>query len=281
MASLVGDRSLRLSFPLDSGTVDQAGLPVVPTPGAGVTTLNMAGQPWAEIEHRPGALADSQHLDDIVAAARLAIDHERFEAQALAQLRLLRESRTRVVSAADHERQRLERDLHDGAQQRLVALAMAIELARLSADGDGIDDSVLEACADHVRGAIDDVRTIAHGIFPSVLAEEGLVSAFAQLAEAAPIRIRIQSPIGRLPSHVESAAYFVGARAVDRFVTDDGVIELSRTTRCLRLRVTVDRAPDLAMTDLEDRAGALDGTLILKAAPNDRPQLVLELPCAS
>jgi signal transduction histidine kinase len=158
---------------------------------------------------------------------------------------------------------------------------MAIQLARITTDADGIDDAVLEACAGQVQGAIDDVRAVAHGIFPSVLAEEGLESAFAQLAETAPLRVRIHSPIGRLPSNVESAAYFVGARAVDRFVTEDGVIELSRTSSCLRLRVTVDRAPDLALTDLEDRAGAVDGTLTLVPASDDRPQLVLELPCAS
>src|SRR3954471_6437182 len=111
---------------------------------------------------------------ELVTTANLTLQHERLHAARRARLEKLRASRARIVAASDRERRTLERDLHDGAQQRLVALALAIRLARRhSADDPALDDRLAEA-EDEVRAAVVDLREVAHGLFPTVLADEGL-----------------------------------------------------------------------------------------------------------
>src|SRR3954471_12661086 len=109
---------------------------------------------------------------ELVTTANLTLQHERLHAARRARLEKLRASRGRIVAAADRERQALERDLHDGAQQRLVALALAIRLARRDA-GDTLDAALAQA-EDEVRAAVVDLREVAHGLFPTVLVDEGL-----------------------------------------------------------------------------------------------------------
>ena len=138
---------------------------------AAVTLVRAAGEDVLAVVHRRGLLDDPQLVDELATTARLAIDHERLQAAHRARLAELRASRERIVAAADRERRALERDLHDGAQQRLVTLGLSIRLARRPpAD----EDAGLAAAEEHVRAAVVDLREVAHGLFPTVLADEGL-----------------------------------------------------------------------------------------------------------
>src|SRR5207237_7388954 len=161
---------------------------------------------------------DDAFEDQIGSAARLAVENERLQAEALAQLIELRESRERIVQAGDAIRRRLERDLHDGAQQRLVALSFALRLA-LAKLGPTPGCRVSAPLADAERAlaeALAAVRAVANGLFPATLASSGLAYAVEELAELAPIPIDVEAvPEQRLPAAVEAAAYGVIREAVE------------------------------------------------------------------
>src|SRR5439155_15441101 len=182
LAETLDDPSLELAYPLPDGRlVDARGRAV--TPHAEVTSLARGGHEIALLLHRPGLLDDPGLVEEVASAARLALDNERLQAETQAQLEDLRGSRARVIATGDAERRRLERDLHDGAQQRLVGLSLALRLAssRLGPDADPerlaqIEDAQLELSA-----ALAELRELAHGIFPAVLADEGLAAALDAL----------------------------------------------------------------------------------------------------
>ena len=204
--------------------------------------------------------------DEVVPAARLALDNQAFTAQVRAQIEALRASRARIVDAGDTERRRLERDLHDGAQQRLVAVGLALQMLESKSPS-----PELEAARAGLLEAIAELRQVAHGIFPAILADAGLAAAVEALADDAPLRIR-ELPRDRLPAVVESAAYFVVAESVRR----GGAAEVwaQRAEGCLILEIATDRVP-VPLADFEDRVGAADGTLRA-----DGSRLHVELPCA-
>ena len=153
-------------------------------------------------------------LGTAAAASSLAIDNERLKADLRARLEELRVSRLRIVEAADAARRRLERDLHDGAQQRLVALALTLRLARSKVhEADALQ--ILDEASQHLDDAIRELRELARGIHPAVLTDRGLVSALEALAARMPLPIEIGAvPDERLPERVEAAAYFVVAEAI-------------------------------------------------------------------
>jgi signal transduction histidine kinase len=216
-------------------------------------------------------------VSEIAAAARLAIDHERLGALRRSHLERLRASRARIVATADAERRRLERDLHDGAQQHLVTLGLSLRLARnrIASDDPSLDAELAEAEGD-VRSAVVELRELAHGLFPMVLAEEGLAAALDVLSEQHP-RLLLGSKIAveRLPAPIESAAYFVVAESL-RQTGGDVVVEARRQNGRLCLDIDSDTPFTGTSTEVEDRVGALGGTLAA-----DRQTLRAELPCAS
>src|SRR5262249_38773524 len=147
-------------------------------------------------------------------AARLALENERLQAEVAARLEELRRSRARIVEAGDTERRRLERDLHDGAQQHLVGLSLSLRLlrSRLPAGAHPQLGEKLVAAEADLQGAIEDLRGLAHGIFPAVLADGGLGAAIGALAEDADVPIRVEDmPRERFAPVVESAAYLLVA----------------------------------------------------------------------
>jgi signal transduction histidine kinase len=283
LARAVGDPELQIAYWLPDARrhVDPSGRPVaepVVGPGRAVTTLVRDGRPIAVVAHT-AALADLE--PELGAAVRLALENERLQAEALAQLDQLRASRVRVVETGDAERRRLERDLHDGAQQRLLALSYDLRLAyaQAHADGDSQTGSLLAQATDQAQAALSELRELAHGIYPAILAEAGLAAALATLADAAPLPVEIRDAAeGRYPVGVETAAYLVVAEALDD-AADRGA---SHTTVSLvrhegRLVVTVqDDGTDRtsSMVQLADRVGALDGGLAVEPT-----RLQAELPC--
>src|SRR5215470_10428601 len=207
LAGVLHDRSLVLAYPLADGRLADARCRPVGLQGE-VTPIVRGGQQVALLSHRPGLLTEPA-LAEVAATARLVLENERLQAEALSQLENLRASRRRIVRASDAARRRLGRDLHDGAQQRLVTLALALRLAatRLGPGLDAADAQRIRQAEADLRAALADLRELAQGIFPAMLAEEGLATAVEALAEAVPLAITAL-PGERFGASVEAAAYF-------------------------------------------------------------------------
>jgi signal transduction histidine kinase len=280
LSRILNDRTLRLLYLLTNGTL-------VDTEGheharpASATPLLRDGQLVALLEHAPVALADPGLIEEVAGAARLAIDHDRLLAQTRAQLDELRASRARAVALTDEERRRLERDLHDGAQQRLVRLLLSLRLARFELDA--ADDPSLGPRLDEVEAEIQacvtDLRQLAHGIYPAVLSDEGLSAAVDALADEADVPVQVATlPDQRLQPPVEAAAYFVIAEAVKH--AKQGTLVIS--TICDDGRVIVQLEGDdipRDVTELRDRVGALGGTLDVMQQPGAPTKLRADIPC--
>jgi signal transduction histidine kinase len=284
LARSLGDPGLRLAYPLADGRyVDAEGRQVARLNES--TALARDGIEVAILSHRPGLLDDPGLVEALTATTSLALDHERLRAQLLAHLADLRSSRARIVLTADQERRRLERDLHDGAQQRLVTLMIALRLARTQLQADPDCDPALvdrvERADGELRAALSELRALANGIFPAVLADEGLAAAVQALAEERPGRIRIANlPAQRFDSAVESAAYRLVAQAINH--EDDDPVEIVARIdhRLLVVELESAQAPD-DLGDLEDRVGALGGTLDVFHAAGGHARIRAEIPCVS
>jgi signal transduction histidine kinase len=280
LARRLGDPSLEILHRLPDGRlVDAAGRPTAPPPDRELTPLVSAGRTLAVLAHRPGLIADPAVPEAVVSGARLALDNQRLHAELRAQLEDLRASRARIVEAADGERRRLERDLHDGAQQRLVALSLAIGLA-MAERGDG--DPRLQEAHTQVNALLADLRTLAHGIYPVALAEEGLEAAIEALAEgsAVPLRLEANLPRERLEPPVEAAAYLV----VREMARDErrgwASVAVSDAGGRLVLDVAAEGDAPAELQHLEDRVGAVGGDLRTETTAAGVTRLRAQLPCA-
>jgi signal transduction histidine kinase len=218
------------------------------------------------------------------------LENERLAAEVRAQLAEVRASRTRLVAATDAERRRIERNLHDGAQQRLVTLSLTLGLA---ASRDRTDDpDVLARAQDEVDAAIAELRELARGIHPTLLREEGLESAVRALARRTPLPVAVEgSASGRLSEAVELAAYFLVSEALTNVVKHASAsqvgVRLAREAGTLRVAVTDDgaggarAAPDSGLAGLRDRLEALDAKLVIHSDPGAGTSISAEIPCGS
>ncbi len=283
LAKALGDPGLQIAYwlPDSQRHVDANGRPVaqpVAGPGRAVTALVRDGRQIAVVSHT-AALPDLERA--IGAAVRLALENERLQAEVLAQLDQLRASRVRIVETGDTERRRLERDLHDGTQQRLLALSYDLRLARAQAqtDDDPQTGSLLTQATDQAQAALSELRELAHGIYPAILAEAGLAAALTTLADTTPLPVEILATAeGRYPAAVETAAYLLVAEALDdaagRGASHAAVSVVHDGGRLL---VTVEddgTGRTTGMVQLADRVGALDGRLTVEPT-----WLRAELPC--
>jgi signal transduction histidine kinase len=292
-----GDSSLRIAYRLRSSEryVDGDGHPARAPSSVGdraVTAIVRDGLPVALVEHDPAVL-DQAFVSRIGSAARLAVENERLQAETLARLIELRDSRSRIVQAGDEVRRRLERDLHDGAQQRLVALSFALRLARAEL-GPEPDPRVTKPLADAERrltAALAAVRAVANGLFPATLASSGLGHAVEELAELAPIRIDVDAvPDRRFSEAVEAAAYGVIREAVENAVLHADASMVSIRAVCRSNTVVVETADDgiggadpergVGLRDIADRVGALGGRLRITSPSDGGTRIQAEIPCA-
>jgi len=285
LAGTVGDPDLVLAYPLGTADrlVDARGRPVELDDRQDQTRLIQDGHVVAVLAHAPGLLDEEQLVDEVAAAARLALENERLQAEMRARLQELRASRARIVEAGDAERKRLERDLHDGAQQRLVGLSLSLRLARSQlATGAGPEALArLDEADAELREAIAELRELAHGIFPAVLADEGLAAAVEALGEAGRVPIQILSlPEGRFAASVETAAYTVVAEAA-RATTGGLVVRADHSGDALLVEVEIRDEHALDLVALEDRLGALDGRLVVRHREDGNVTIRAELPCGS
>jgi signal transduction histidine kinase len=199
----------------------------------------------------------------------------------------LRASRARIVEAADAERRRLERDLHDGAQSRLVALALHLRIARKQADGELAE--MLDHASAELQASLNELRELARGIHPAVLTDRGLEPALQALAARAPVPVTVaEVPRERLPGAVETAAYFVASEALTNVAKYARATEASVSVRRINGRVRVEVADDgvggadatngSGLRGLADRVAALDGTLALDSPAGEGTRLRAEIP---
>ena len=253
-----------------------------PTAAAGRTLTPLArdGIPVAVVSHAATS-AELEH--EIGPTVRLALDNERLNAEVLAQVDDLRASRARIVETADAERRRLERDLHDGAQQRLLALSYDIRLARADAqrEGDLRTAAALTEAIDCAQSALSELRDLAHGIHPAILTQAGLAAALATLAESSPLPVELGDVTDRrYPSLAESAGYRTVvdalADAAHRQATHVAV-SAHGDADLLTVEINDDGAARTSgMTRLVDRIGALGGNLHISPRT-----LKAEIPCGS
>jgi signal transduction histidine kinase len=278
---MLRDPSVKVGYRLDDGRlVDGLGRAVLLD--AEVTPLVRGGESVALLSHRPGLLDDPDLTNEVAAAARLAFENERLQAELRAQLEHLRTSRARVVAQGDAERRRLERDLHDGAQQRLVGLSLQLGLARsrLGSQGDSVLLAQIDEAEAELKTALDELRELAHGLFPALLAKEGLAAALEALTEEAPVEIEIGALPQSLSSTAEAAAYFVVSEAIKR----SRDIPDKLAARGEGDKLVVELEADIAAGEivaLEDRVGAAGGTLEVARQADGRTRICAELPCGS
>lgn len=267
LARVLRDPGLSLGYRLRDGrVVDVLGRPFAPRDGQVVSSLNGGGELLA---HAPRVL--DAHA--IASAAQLPLRNERLRAELRARLGDLRAMRGRIVAAADAERRRLEHDLHDGAQQGLASLAVAVEAARVTRG-----EPSLALAHSELRAALGALREVAHGLVPPVLADEGLAEALEAYAETADVLVHLPDPLppGRFAPAVEATAYHVVVEAVRRAAPGDATIRAAHDDRRLQLSITAAVPPAEALLDLDDRVRALGGELRVGHAG-----LALELPCGS
>ena len=223
-----------------------------------------------------------------VAAALLGPSQHQLQARVDA----LQASRDRAVDAAEAERRRIERDLHDGAQQRLVALAMDLGMARAKLETDPAAATALVGEAhEEAKRALAELRDLARGIHPAVLADRGLDAAISALAARSPVPVGVEVATGRLPGPVESAAYFVVAEALTNAAKHAQAAEIGvRITRHRDLLIVeviddgvggADPAKGSGLRGLADRVAAVDGHLTVTSPPGGPTVIRAELPCGS
>jgi signal transduction histidine kinase len=296
LARTLGDPSLELALwlPDRASYVDVEGRPVVlPDPGGdrAVTVLGEASAPVAALIHDPVLLERRALLTSAGAAARLALENARLQAELRAQLAELRASRARIVTAGDNERRRLERDLHDGAQQRLLSLGLALQLVRaqLGPDANGASGTLAEADGE-LRAALDELRELARGIHPAVLTEQGLGAALRSLAERSPVPVTIVNvPDERLTAPAEAAAYFLVSETLTNAAKHANASSVRVSVAHVDGRVLVDIDDDgvggadpargSGLRGLADRVVALDGELGVESPPGSGTHVHAEIPC--
>jgi signal transduction histidine kinase len=273
LARTLGDAKLQIAYwlPARGSYVDANGRGIEephPMPGRSVTRLQRQERTVAVVSHT-GTPSDLE--SQIGPAIRLGLENERLQAEVLAQLEDLRASRARIVETADTERRGLERNLHDGAQQHLLALSYNVRLARASAAaaGDTATGATLAGALEETQAALEELRELARGIFPAVLMELGLAPALVSLADAAPIPVEVVAADDRrYPSPVETAAYFAAGEALEDAIgreADRVILTLSNTDGQLVVTVEDDGADRISpMISIADRVGALGGTVALE-----------------
>jgi signal transduction histidine kinase len=261
LAHAFDDPELRVGYPISGGTVaDAEGRSTDFDDSA--TRIVRGGDLVALIGSPRGAL-DRRVLDnELGPAGRLALANERLRAEQLARLRELADLRRRIVATGDAERRRLERDLHDGAQQRFLTLTLDLKVAVAQAESLGrstLADGLRLALAT-MQDAVGELRTIAHGIFPAALSTSGLVAAVESLADVRPMLLKVAvSDTRRFPPDVETAAYMVVFEGTDEAIRPVGV-QIGETEG--RLVITVDDASwNGGVVAVEDRVGAAGGTV--------------------
>jgi signal transduction histidine kinase len=300
LADVLGDPSLALAFWVGrggtGGYVDAAGTPVdLPAAGSGRAAVEIAvdNRQVGAIAYDATLIADEELVRTAGRVVALALDRERLTAELRASRERLRVSRARVVEAADEERRRIARDLHDGLQTRLVVLA--IQADRLRSDGLVSDGARADAAqlGSGLESAIGELRELVQGLLPAILAERGLYAAVEDLADRFPLPISVELDARRapLPAPVESTGYFVVSEALTNAVKHSRAGELRLRIERTNGRLSIEIRDDgvggagvgigTGLRSMADRVEALDGSLRVDSPPGGGTRVLAEVPCGS
>jgi signal transduction histidine kinase len=299
--SVLDDPLARLAFWLPGRRefVDRHGKPIESgTPSRKVSwwSLQHDGEPILAIVHDSALDDDTELLEAVGVATTLALENRRLHHDLVDTVQALHASQKRLVSAASEERRRLERDLHDGAQQKLVALRIRLDLARSRGeDSDAALSSELGEFGSELDEVLQDLRSLAHGIFPPLLADEGLGAALREAARrsAVPVSVGIDDP-GRLSPECETAVYYCCLEALQNVAKHAGgdataTLRLWHDQRSVRFSVVDDGSGfvvedgggSFGLTNMTDRIGAVDGSLAVRSSPGAGTTVEGRIPLAS
>jgi len=295
LSSALDDPSLVLGYWSEDrdGFVDASGA-LIPYPDGteqALTYLSNDGKPQAVILHDPALAEDPALVAAVGAAVRMAVDNERLAAEVRAQLEEVRASRSRIIAAGDAERRRLERDLHDGAQQRLVALSLALRRAQgLEAEGSHASIAAsLDDASQLVREALEELRELARGLHPAILTETGIAGAVSSLAARSPIPVEVgEVTPDRLPAEAEVGAYFFVSEGLTNVAKHapaaHATVRVARNGQMLEIEVADDgpggamSRPGSGLQGLEDRVAAMGGRFEMSSPPGGGTVLRAEIP---
>lgn len=296
LRELLADPRLEILFFLSETElyVDSRGVSATEAPhdGREQIPIERDGQPLGLVLHDAATEERRTLLRRVVEAGGLALEIARLRVELRRQLAEVEYSRARIVTAANEERRRIERDLHDGAQQRLVSIGLALRHAQyeLAADSPERADETLDAAVAEVEIAIEELRELARGLPPAQL-DGGLAPAFHELASRTPVPVKVNACSERLDRGIEAAAYFIGCEAVTNAVKHAHATSILLTAERQNERLIVAVVDDgiggarpavgSGLSGLFDRVAALGGTLRLESEDGAGTTLVAELPCAS
>jgi signal transduction histidine kinase len=296
LARALNDPSLKLAYwlPGSQRWVDAEGRTVDLSKDArhrAVTDVVLQDRKVAAMVHDPLLLDEPELVEAVGAAAALSLEKERLRAELAAKVEELQQQRNRMLAVGLAERRRLERDLHDGAQQRLVSLALDLRMAS-SAIRDNPDgaERLLAGAGEQLERALEELRELARGLHPAVLADRGLDAAVDALAGRAPLPVQIERTLGeRVPEAVELAAYFVVAESLTNIVkyadASQAVVRLQRDNGRVVVEVTddgvggADPQRGTGLRGLEDRVSSLGGEFEVASSPETGTTVVARIPC--
>jgi signal transduction histidine kinase len=302
MVRALGDRSARVLWATRTdgdGFVDSDGSPFIDADGRGWWPVGASPQPVGGLTYDRTLIADTGVVATVAAPLELALDNRRLVVDLRSAIQQLdeaaeeiRTSRRRIVVAADAERRRISRDLHDGAQQRIVLVGLEIQRIGRRAEDAEFVRSVATRVSEQVRSLAEELRSLVHGIMPATLQERGLAAGVAALAEQMPIPVQVEvvGDLDRMGAEVESTGYFLVAEALTNAVKHAGATAVSvvLATRDGRLEIAVtddglgvvNDEPGFGLRSLQDRVAALDGSLTLRPAGARGTTLRAEFACA-
>jgi signal transduction histidine kinase len=296
LADALEDPSLELVFwlPEQGRYVDARGhgyeLPEG-DPARRVTRVERDGECVAAIVHDAALPHMRGHVEAVGAAAALALDNERLGAALRAKIDELRSSRERMLRIGLEERRRLERDLHDGAQQRLVSMALNIRLARSKLNEDPLAaERLLAGAGDELESALEELRELARGIHPAVLTDRGLGTALQTLANRAPVPVELgELPDERLPEAVELVAYFVVSEALTNVAkyaqASHASVQVARENGRVMVEVSddgiggADPERGTGLRGLADRLAVIEGRLDVESEQGHGTTVTARIPC--
>jgi signal transduction histidine kinase len=295
LAQALRDPTLSLIYwlPQYGSWADQDGNPTsLPRSDNGrrVTFVKQNGEQIAALIYDAGLGEEPELVEAVSAAAGIALENGRLEAELRARLQELQGSRSRVVEAQQNERRRLERNLHDGAQQRLVALALELGLLAEKANNDPATQERLKRARGEVAESLDELRDIARGLHPAVVSGHGLAIALESLAAATPLEVHLKTDgLPRLPEQLEVAAYYVVSEslmnAAKHAQADTVTVEVGVTTDTLIVEIVddgiggADSERGTGLRGLADRIEALNGHLRVWSSVGKGTRVRAEIPC--
>jgi signal transduction histidine kinase len=295
VAAALRDPTAEVLFllPASGAYADRSGrtFEVLPDDGRASTPIGRDDREVGVLLHHPALAERRDLLRAVLDAAAVAVEIARLRVEVRLQLAEVNSSRARIVQAGVEERRRLERDLHDGAQQRLVTLGIVLRRVQRSLPSEARTvGPALDAAVDEVVAAIEDLRTIAAGLRPPRL-DRGLQAALEELAGNAAVPVALAAGDGRAPPEVEAAAYYVACEALTNAVKHASAsrveVRADHDDGVLRLVVADDGVGGASATGgtglagLADRVAAHGGTLLVHSPPGAGTRIAAEFPCGS